>query len=184
MTSMPASRRARAITFAPRSWPSNPGLATNTRIGLVMACALKVRRLRIRAEDSPERVANLAQRGVRPHRIQKIRHRILRAFAGAFQSVQALLHSAVVPPPAERRELLALMLAAGLVDLQKFDRLIVALEAVHPHDHPLPSLHFLLIPVARRRDLRLRKTLFNRRNHAAHLVDAPDVVIGRRFGIE
>src|SRR6185312_3401179 len=33
MTSMPASRRARAMTFAPRSWPSSPGLATRTRIG-------------------------------------------------------------------------------------------------------------------------------------------------------
>src|SRR5438132_1238391 len=32
MTSMPASRRARAITLAPRSWPSRPGLATRTRI--------------------------------------------------------------------------------------------------------------------------------------------------------
>src|SRR5450759_1290651 len=35
MTSMPASRRARAITLAPRSCPSRPGLATNTRIGRV-----------------------------------------------------------------------------------------------------------------------------------------------------
>src|SRR5438270_11522459 len=32
MTSMPASRSARAITLAPRSWPSRPGFATNTRI--------------------------------------------------------------------------------------------------------------------------------------------------------
>src|SRR5215469_12497931 len=32
MTSMPASRRARAITLAPRSCPSRPGLATSTRI--------------------------------------------------------------------------------------------------------------------------------------------------------
>src|SRR5215467_7786050 len=32
MTSMPASRSARAITLAPRSWPSRPGLATRTRI--------------------------------------------------------------------------------------------------------------------------------------------------------
>src|ERR1700754_4068226 len=32
MTSMPASRRARAMIFAPRSWPSRPGLATTTRI--------------------------------------------------------------------------------------------------------------------------------------------------------
>src|ERR1700733_671905 len=32
MTSMPASRKARAMTFAPRSWPSKPGLATSTRM--------------------------------------------------------------------------------------------------------------------------------------------------------
>src|SRR5712691_2079115 len=32
MTSMPASRRARATIFAPRSCPSSPGLATTTRI--------------------------------------------------------------------------------------------------------------------------------------------------------
>src|SRR5260370_30338488 len=29
---MPASRKARAIIFAPRSWPSSPGLAISTRI--------------------------------------------------------------------------------------------------------------------------------------------------------
>src|SRR5579864_8826953 len=29
---MPASRRARAMTLAPRSWPSRPGFATSTRI--------------------------------------------------------------------------------------------------------------------------------------------------------
>src|SRR5215213_7891989 len=32
MTSIPASRRARAMIFAPRSWPSSPGFATTTRI--------------------------------------------------------------------------------------------------------------------------------------------------------
>src|ERR671930_2554207 len=32
MTSIPASRRARAMIFAPRSWPSRPGLAITTRI--------------------------------------------------------------------------------------------------------------------------------------------------------
>src|SRR5207249_11246195 len=34
MTSMPASRRARAITLTPRSCPSSPGFATTTRIVL------------------------------------------------------------------------------------------------------------------------------------------------------
>src|SRR5712692_5960562 len=32
MTSMPASRSARAMIFAPRSWPSRPGFAISTRI--------------------------------------------------------------------------------------------------------------------------------------------------------
>src|SRR5215475_5726486 len=32
MTSMPASRSARAMIFAPRSWPSRPGFAMTTRI--------------------------------------------------------------------------------------------------------------------------------------------------------
>src|SRR6266542_869134 len=36
MTSMPASRSARAMTFAPRSCPSRPGLAMRTRIGRAM----------------------------------------------------------------------------------------------------------------------------------------------------
>src|SRR5215210_4231428 len=35
MTSMPASRSARAMIFAPRSCPSRPGLATTTRIFFV-----------------------------------------------------------------------------------------------------------------------------------------------------
>src|SRR5574337_1133200 len=32
MTSKPASRKARATTLAPRSWPSSPGLAITIRI--------------------------------------------------------------------------------------------------------------------------------------------------------
>src|SRR5205809_7862663 len=35
---MPASRRARAMIFAPRSWPSRPGLAMTTLIFRVTAC--------------------------------------------------------------------------------------------------------------------------------------------------
>jgi hypothetical protein len=39
MTSIPASRRARAMIFAPRSWPSRPGLATTTLIFRASAIA-------------------------------------------------------------------------------------------------------------------------------------------------
>src|SRR4051812_4239447 len=35
---MPASRSARAMIFAPRSWPSRPGFATTTRILRLPAC--------------------------------------------------------------------------------------------------------------------------------------------------
>src|SRR5947209_2253154 len=42
MTSMPASRRARAITLAPRSWPSRPGLATSTRIFLSVGTVSRI----------------------------------------------------------------------------------------------------------------------------------------------
>src|SRR6185295_13701207 len=40
MTSMPASRSARAMIFAPRSWPSRPGFAITTRIGRAMASSV------------------------------------------------------------------------------------------------------------------------------------------------
>src|SRR5262249_12020815 len=36
MTCMPASRRPRATTLMPRSWPSRPTLARTTRIGAVL----------------------------------------------------------------------------------------------------------------------------------------------------
>src|SRR5205085_4027710 len=41
MTSMPASRSARAMIFAPRSCPSRPGLATTTRIFLWVAASMR-----------------------------------------------------------------------------------------------------------------------------------------------
>src|SRR5487761_2065969 len=40
MTSQPPSRNARATTFAPRSWPSRPGLAMRTRIFVVLGAAV------------------------------------------------------------------------------------------------------------------------------------------------
>src|SRR6266516_6151933 len=45
MTSMPASRSARAMIFAPRSCPSSPGFATTTRIFAATACSLRLVRV-------------------------------------------------------------------------------------------------------------------------------------------
>src|SRR6476620_4334442 len=46
MTSMPASRRARAMILAPRSWPSRPGFATTTRIFRFSVSGMRRRRIR------------------------------------------------------------------------------------------------------------------------------------------
>src|SRR4026208_2090713 len=47
MTSMPASRSARAMIFAPRSCPSRPALAMTTRIFLAIACEYRGVRLTV-----------------------------------------------------------------------------------------------------------------------------------------
>jgi hypothetical protein len=102
------------------------------------------------------------------------------SLGGPFER-QAPLHC---PDPASAApQFGALPPPAGLVDLQQVDRLVVALEAVDPHDDALPALDLLLVPVARLGDLALRET-GDRRDHAAHFVDAPDVVVGRGFAFE
>src|SRR6266705_1791991 len=61
MTSMPESRRARAMTLAPRSCPSRPGLAMSTRIGRSMV-ARECTRSRLRARKPlPHDAAGLGE---------------------------------------------------------------------------------------------------------------------------
>src|SRR5215216_5692780 len=68
MTSIPASRNARAMIFAPRSCPSKPGFATTTRIFLFVAVVMsgrgrlivrvRTRRARLERDDAPRALAN------------------------------------------------------------------------------------------------------------------------------
>src|SRR6266850_4257816 len=83
MTSNPASRRARAMILAPRSWPSNPTLPTRSRslrsspprarmdpsseIGFLLA---------VFTQDRLQGTADLAEGCVRLHRPQNRRHQI------------------------------------------------------------------------------------------------------------
>src|ERR1051325_3129065 len=54
---MPASRNARAMTLAPRSWPSSPGFATSTRIFLsFMFCIVAL------ANELPQRPIGFDER--------------------------------------------------------------------------------------------------------------------------
>src|SRR5687767_12560568 len=63
MTSIPASRSALAMIFAPRSWPSRPGLATTTRV-LGCVVALMVNGEPGQVEEDVPRLAPLT-----PHRV-------------------------------------------------------------------------------------------------------------------
>src|SRR3990170_5897433 len=87
MTSMPASRRKRAMTLAPRSWPSRPGLAISTRIffSVTESSLLLLVNLGL-GELDPQGFEELFQQEVEPFRVvheksvaDVVHHRELRA---------------------------------------------------------------------------------------------------------
>src|SRR3954447_1819293 len=85
MTSMPASRRARAMIFAPRSWPSRPGLATTTRI-------LRAMPDRLTLESRPRlREAARVHPRAHPHAADLLRteHAAVRVLASAENEAEA-----------------------------------------------------------------------------------------------
>ena len=69
MTSKPASRSALAMTFAPRSCPSSPGLATSTRIGPVFSVITRIPKGSKTSPASPLRCAREPQKPVRIGRL-------------------------------------------------------------------------------------------------------------------
>src|SRR5687768_6549971 len=78
---MPASRSARAMTFAPRSWPSSPGLAITTRIfWLIRSTTHQItrssddRHFLVFSPYFAERIAHFADRGIGAHAIEQQRH--------------------------------------------------------------------------------------------------------------
>src|SRR5579862_3706244 len=124
---MPASRSARAITLAPRSWPSSPGLATSTRIGRFI---LNVGRFLVRTEHTAKGIADFAERGIRAHGIEQERHGVLRAFGGLLQRVERFLYQDIITPRAQGGELLFLVLLGGVIDLQQVERLVGRSERI------------------------------------------------------
>src|SRR5260370_16646960 len=97
MTSIPASRNARAITLAPRSCPSSPGLATNTRIGLFIQSDRA--RFPIGAEHIPQSVTDFTERRVTADSVQNVRHGVLRPFGPAPHDIQPPRYSPLIPSP-------------------------------------------------------------------------------------
>src|SRR6266576_2166130 len=131
---MPASRSARAITLAPRSWPSRPGLATSTRIGFVI-CSDRARFL-IGAEYVPQSVTDLAQRRVGADGIQNVRHGVVRTLGRAPEAVQRPGHLRPIPPLPQRRQFGYLAFVRCLIDLEDLDGfLAIRLERIDTHDN-------------------------------------------------
>src|SRR5438105_10677774 len=88
MTSMPASRSARAITLAPRSCPSRPTLAMTTRVlraigAAVYGRASDRRGLLSRLAEPRRRPVRLPRRGRWPPPAARLRARRARPAAGA-----------------------------------------------------------------------------------------------------
>src|SRR3972149_2291605 len=103
MTSMPASRSARATVTAPNSCPSKPGLAMRTRI-LAADIGLPPRQFRCSnrgldygrrlelAKDALQRPSDLAKRGIGLRRLDEQRHQVVGAAGRLPQTPQTGPH--------------------------------------------------------------------------------------------
>src|SRR5690625_7165934 len=90
---MPASRRTRATTLAPRSWPSSPALATTTLVdGVTSECG----RLIELTEDLSEHTGDFADRAVGAHTVQQLRHQVSPVFGRRSQLSQVVLHARLI----------------------------------------------------------------------------------------
>src|SRR5689334_20291021 len=104
MTSMPASRKARAITLAPRSCPSRPGLATRTRIlrsirefAITFTLTTTIRRV-------PDRFRKLRAVHRRSHRELRTHALLLvyRALCFLVRRRRRVAMTALLPPASDR----------------------------------------------------------------------------------
>src|SRR4051794_28006849 len=75
---MPASRSARATTFAPRSWPSRPGFAITTLIGVscIRLLSSENARRRVLAPYLTQHVADLPHARPRANSLLDERHEV------------------------------------------------------------------------------------------------------------
>src|SRR5579863_5566711 len=197
MTSMPASRRARAIIFAPRSWPSSPGLATSTRMGTFMS---DIRTFFVCSKNLSQRAADLAKSGPAPDGVEQRRHQIAiaccaqtccaptlgAAIRHTAQHIERALNIPIMTCFAKPAQLFDLPVFRRLIDAEGFNGLAFIRNpvAVHAHDDGFGLLDFLLILVTGARDFRLRKPQLDVGYHAAHAVDGADIVASARFQIE
>src|SRR5215472_2077442 len=143
---MPASRSARAMTLAPRSWPSRPAFATRMRIGRAML--LDERRFAIAAEDRHERFRDLAQRRFALDALEIVRHEIFVSFGSALEGGKRRLDLRTVARGAERFDALALLDLDRAIDLeQRYRMLFFYHEIVDTADNAIAVLKLALIRI-------------------------------------
>src|SRR4030042_6293049 len=136
MTSMPASRSARQMTLAPRSWPSRPGLAIRTLIFLSgMSSSFtrpgsKCYRLLVFPVDIFQGIHDLSQGGVGLDALQEIGHEVTVIPGGLFEVGESPFDRGLSPALFDRPQAGQLLPDHGLVDLQERYGLRVPLEGV------------------------------------------------------
>src|SRR3990170_3988936 len=183
MTSIPASRRARAITFAPRSCPSRPGFAMRTRIVFATFDTSVEKGLLPDAEHLAQDVTDLAEGRAGPNGVEDEGHRVLVSLACLPEAVQGAPVLLRVPRSPDATEPLERGPQGGLRDPEGLHlRLFVDEEVVHPDDGPLRVLDLPLIPVRGVRDLLLEEPLPDRGQDAAEVRDA--IEGATRLGLE
>lgn len=135
--------------------------------------------LAVHAEHFAQRVHDLAQGRVGARRVQQMRHHVLCALRRSPQTVQRAFHRCRVPALAQGSQPRRLPRVALRVHLQQGDaQRFVALEGVHAHDGALPGVHFALEAVRGVGDLLLEEAVFYTGQHAAQVVNPPEIGVG------
>src|SRR5216683_2513206 len=142
MTSKPASRRARATTLAPRSWPSRPGLATSTR-----GATLENDRLLELAPGLAQHVGDLAQGAVGLDGVDQHRHQVGVTAGGGADLAQEPSRLPGVTLAPDGSQALQLPRTVGGVHLVPghVRRRLPGGEAVDADHHPLAGLQVALL---------------------------------------
>src|SRR5208283_498585 len=202
MTSKPASRKARATTRAPRSWPSRPGLATSIRSFLsvsmetfllnesednsIASAQLESPGIGINPKNIPVEIAAFLFCGPSPDRLDERWHDVVFPAWRTFASAPQLVHCFAKP------DFVALILEqAGATDLHPFDFVVylqhefqlrpVGWIFVHPDYDFFSGLDLLLEMESRIGDFHLRVVALYGRNHPAQFIELADVGVGFFF---
>ena len=125
MTSMPASRSARAMTLAPRSCPSSPGLAMTTLKSF--ASIRSIGDFFVLAPHLAERVAHLADGGIGADGVEDRRHQVAASVAAVV--AHPIERAALTRSPSRVRRSFSSFAScvspARLVDVENLDRRLV-----------------------------------------------------------